>query len=119
MNEQATLEPRERQVERAALTAASMMDTDLGKDIKRSYRAPHIMDSSEVEKFLEMLSEMIYQSVGKSRTALWKLDQIYGLYPPSRMHFDYKEMVENKAFDDLVDELANQKALSLALRLVS
>uniref|UniRef100_A0A7S3HYH6 Uncharacterized protein n=1 Tax=Favella ehrenbergii TaxID=182087 RepID=A0A7S3HYH6_9SPIT len=35
------------------------------------------------------------------------------------MHFDYTAMVTNGAFDSLLDDLANQKALSLAIRLVS
>jgi len=77
------------------------------------------MGDQEVDEFLDMLSEAIYESVGKKRTAVWELDQIFPLYPPSRMHFNYAEMVHNDHFDSLLDELANQKALSLAVRLVS
>ena len=32
------------------------------------------MGNDEINEFLEMISEMIYESVGKSRTALWELD---------------------------------------------
>jgi len=77
------------------------------------------MHDDEISEFLEMLAEAIYETVGKKRTAVWDLDQIFPLYPPSRMHFDYAEMVTNESFDDLLDELANQKAVSMAVRLVS
>jgi len=77
------------------------------------------MGDEEVDDFLEMLAEAIYMSVGRKRTAVWELDQIFPLYPSTRMHFDYAEMVNNNSFDSLLDELANQKALSLAMRLVS
>jgi len=77
------------------------------------------MGEQEINDFLEMLAEAIYESVGRKRTAVWELDQIFPLYPPSRMHFDYAEMVTNQSFDSLLDELANQKASSLAVRLVS
>ena len=77
------------------------------------------MGDQEVDDFLEMLAEAIYESIGKDRTKIWELDKIFPLYPPSRMHFDYTSMVTNKSFDSLLDELANQKAQSLAIRLVS
>ena len=77
------------------------------------------MGDQEVDDFLEMLAEAIYESIGKDRTKIFELDKIFPLYPPSRMHFDYTSMVTNKAFDGIIDEMANQKAQSLAVRLVS
>lgn len=65
------------------------------------------MGDTEVDEFLEMLAEMIYESVGKQRSAVWELDQIFSLIPKDRMHFDYTQMVSNENFDDLLDELAN------------
>lgn len=65
------------------------------------------MGDTEVDEFLEMLAEMIYESVGKQRSAVWELDQIFSLIPKDRMHFDSTQMVSNENFDDLLDELAN------------
>ena len=41
------------------------------------------------------------------------------MIPPSRMHFNYAEMVYSEKVDEIIDELAHQKAHSLAVRLVS
>ena len=119
LNEQAKIEPKMHAVQQASEFADWMIRKDYGRTIKQQYRSAHIMGDQEVDDFLEMLAEAIYESVGKKRTAVWDLDDIFPLYPPSRMHFDYAEMVTNQSFDSLLDELANQKALSLAMRLVS
>ena len=62
------------------------------------------MGDEEVDDFLEMLAEAIYMSVGRKRTAVWELDQIFPLYPSTRMHFDYAEMVNNNSFDSLLQQ---------------
>ena len=119
IKEQETLRAREKNVERSYELAGQFMSKDYLRSIKQQYRAPHIMGDQEIGDFLEVLAEAIYQSVGKKRVKLFELDEIFPLYPPSRMHFDYSSMVSNKPFDALLDELANQKAISLSIRLVS
>ena len=86
---------------------------------KIKYRTPHIMTDSDIDDFLELLSEAIYQGVGKIRTNVFDFDSIFPLIPPSRMHFNYAEMVYSEKVDEIIDELAHQKAHSLAVRLVS
>ena len=77
------------------------------------------MGSQEVGDFLDVLAEAIYETQGKSRVKLFELDDIFPLVPLNRMHFDYEQMVYGKNFNTLLDELANEKALSLSIRLVS
>ena len=78
------------------------------------------MDTQEIVDFLELLAEAIYQGVGKARTGVFDLDKyLLPLYPASRMHFDYTEMVYSEKVDEIIDELANQKAHMLAIKLVS
>ena len=86
---------------------------------KIKYRTPHIMTDSDLDDFLELLSEAIYQGVGKIRTNVFDFDSIFPMIPPSRMHFNYAEMVYSEKVDEIIDELAHQKAHSLAVRLVS
>ena len=107
MNEQAAMEPKERGVNRAAEFANELITRDYIKPIKQKFRAPHVMGDQEVDDFLEMLAEAIYESIGKDRTKMFELDKIFPLYPPSRMHFDYTQMVYNESFDSLLDDLAN------------
>ena len=76
--------------------------------VKRKYREPHIMSKQDVEDFLELLAEAIYQGVGKARTGVFDLDEkLFPLYPASRMHFNYTEMVYSEKVDEIIDELAN------------
>lgn len=77
------------------------------------------MNQQDVEDFLELLAEAIYQGTGKARTALFDIDEFFPLYPASRMHFDYTEMVYSEKVDEIIDELANQKAHMLAIQMVS
>ena len=77
------------------------------------------MSDSDIDDFLELLSEAIYQGVGKIRTNVFDFDSIFPQIPPSRMHFNYAEMVYSEKVDEIIDELAHQKAHSLAVRLVS
>ena len=65
------------------------------------------MTDSDIDDFLELLSEAIYQGVGKLRTKLFELDDIFPLIPPSRMHFNYAEMVYSEKVDEIIDELAH------------
>ena len=77
------------------------------------------MSLEDIDDFLELLAEQIYQGVGKARTNVFELDSIFNLYPASRLHFDYAEMVYSQKVDEIIDELANQKARTLAVKLVS
>ena len=77
MNEAAKVQPKQVSVNRAADFAEWIISKDYLRSIKQKFRAPHIMDADEVDDFLEMLAEMLYESVGKKRTAVWELDQIY------------------------------------------
>jgi len=78
------------------------------------------MSKQDVNDFLEVLAEAIYRGVGKARTKVFNLDdRLFPLYPPSRMHFNYTEMVYSEKVDEIIDELANQKAHMLAIKLVS
>ena len=95
------------------------MKANEGNNSKIKYRRPHVMTDSDIDDFLELLSEAIYQGVGKTRTNVFELDSIFPLIPPSRMHFNYAEMVYSEKVDEIIDELAHQKAHSLAVRLVS
>ena len=95
------------------------MKSNEGNNSKIKYRTPHIMTDSDLDDFLELLSEAIYQGVGKIRTNVFDFDSIFPLVPPSRMHFNYAEMVYSEKVDEIIDELAHQKAHSLAVRLVS
>lgn len=72
-----------------------------------------------MEDFLELLAEAIYQGVGKARTGVFDLDEIFPLYPATRMHFDYTDLIYSEKVDEIIDELANQKAHMLAIQMVS
>mmetsp|Transcript_10018 Transcript_10018/g.13631 ORF Transcript_10018/g.13631 Transcript_10018/m.13631 type:complete len:111 (+) Transcript_10018:1245-1577(+) len=71
MNEQQMMEPKEKGVERAHEFASSLIAKDYLKGIKQKYRAPHVMGDAEVEEFLEMLAEAIYESIGRDRTKVF------------------------------------------------
>ena len=47
------------------------------------------MGDQEVDDFLEMLAEAIYESIGKDRTKIFELDKIFPLYPPNQMHLKW------------------------------
>ena len=84
-----------------------------------SFRKAHVLTANYTDYWIEKLAEAIYAGVGIARTEAFDLTKFYPLYPPTRMHFDYHQMVYNERFDDTVDDLAHQKAISLAVRLVS
>lgn len=77
------------------------------------------MRETEIVNWLEILSEAIYEGIGIPRTFCFDLAKLTPLYPPSRLHFDYNEMVYKESFNDLIDEMANQKAQNLSLRRVA
>ena len=87
------------------------MDKIIGLDVinpsRVKYRTAHIMSLEDIDDFLELLAEQIYQGVGKARTNVFELDSIFNLYPASRLHFDYAEMVYSQKVDEIIDELAN------------
>lgn len=77
------------------------------------------MRETEIVNWLETLSEALYIGVGIPRTKAFDLAKLTPLYPPSRLHFDYKEMVYKESFDDIIDDLANQKAYNMAINRIS
>lgn len=103
MNEQAIIEPRERFVDKAMSVTEQMIDRDLLGPMKVKFREPHIMGDEEIDELLERLSEAIYDGVGKKRTSKFDMARFMPLYPSKRYHFDFKEMIEAKDFDHLID----------------
>ena len=77
------------------------------------------MSVQDIDDMLELLADAIYRSVGKARVKNFDAEEIFKIYPPSRMHFNYHEMVHDGMFDELIDEMANIKAQSMAIHLVS
>ena len=124
ITEQAKIEPKQRQVQRAVDSIDTIIDLDLLSEIKVTYRQPHLFGKADVNDFLELLAEAIYDGVGKARTETFttdnKLEKLFlPMYPIDRLHFDYKHIVSNARTDEIIDELANQKARNLAVKLVS
>ena len=114
INEQGSLEPRQRQVEKAFRAGEAVMDMNLGPLAKEKFRVPHVMGDRVVDAWLELHAEALYQGVGKARTEAFDIESIYALYPPSRRHFDFQHMVMRDSFDDVLDELAATRAGSRA-----
>ena len=107
INEQGKLEPRSRQVDNAIDSTVAIVNRQIGPIIKERLRKDQVMGDEEIDDWLERLAEASYEGVGKIRVDAFCLNDIYELYPPSRLHFDYQQMVYNEHFDDTIDELAN------------
>lgn len=108
-----------RGVEKAVKAGEEVIGRQINTNAKVLGRDGFVMREVEIVNWLEILSEAIYEGIGIPRTVAFDLAKLTPLYPPSRLHFDYNEMVYKESFNDLIDEMANQKAQNLQLRRVA
>lgn len=101
------MEPRVRSVENAVKAGEEIIGRQINTNAKVLGREGFVMRESEIVDWLEIISEAIYEGVGIPRTRAFDLAKLVPLYPPSRLHFDYTEMIYRESFNDLIDDLAN------------
>ena len=107
ISEQQALEPRVRGVENAVKAGEEVIKRQINTNAKILGRDGFVMRETEILDWLEILSEAIYEGVGISRVTAFSLAKLTPLYPPSRLHFDYNEMVYKESFSDLIDDMAH------------
>jgi len=85
-----------RQVDNALKGCEDVLAMNIGPPIKEKFRKTHVMGEKELDEWLEVLAEAIYETIGVPRTKAFELAKLTPLYPPSRIHFDYEHMISRE-----------------------